>query len=77
MSKRVRLIALDRFDNELGVIDGERLSIWATDDGEIQVTNGANGLMGQGIVFDWSDLLPGWHRGDHVRLELDIIDEEE
>ncbi|QUE25298.1 hypothetical protein SEA_FIZZLES_1 [Microbacterium phage Fizzles] len=77
MSKRVRLVALDKFDNERGAIDGERLTIWATDDGEVQVSNGAYGLLGGEIVFDWSDLVPDFERGEEVRLELEIVDEEE
>lgn len=75
MSKLVRLVALDFYDNELGAVDGEELTIVTTDDGEIQVTNGRSGIDGP-IVYDWADLAPDYQRGGYVRLELEIIDED-
>lgn len=73
MSKLVRLVALDPYDNELGAIDGEELTISTTDDGEIQVTNGRSGIFGP-IVYGWADLVPDYQRGEPVRLELEVID---
>lgn len=75
-AKRVRLVALDQFDNELGAIDGEQLTIWTTEDNEIQVSNGFIGLSGP-VIFGWEDLAPDGERGGHVHLELEIVDMEE
>lgn len=72
-----RTIPMTHRREELGAIDGEQLTIWATEDGEIQIDNGAIGpLSGRSdMVYDWSDLLgPDYERGTPVRLELTIID---
>jgi len=76
MTKLVRLVALTEDGRELGAIDGTSLSISATDDGELQVANGALGLGGW-VEFGWEDLVPDYRRGDHVRVELQIIEREE
>lgn len=74
--KLVRLVALSAYDEELGAIDGDELTISVTDDAELVVTNGHSGLSGP-IAFGWEDLVPGYRRGEHIRLEIEIVDSEE
>lgn len=62
---------------KLGVIDGEKLSIWATEDKELQVTNGSFSLSGGETVFGWEDLVPDYRIGETVRLELRVVDADE
>lgn len=73
MTKLVRLVAVDPFDNELGAIDGEEITIGVTDDGELEITNGRTGLFGP-VLYGWEDLVPDYRRGDPVRLELEIVE---
>lgn len=76
--KLIRLVALDAYDNERGAIDGETLTISATDDGELVVLNGVTSLLeSRPVSFGWEDLVPDYRRGEPIRLELEIIDAEE
>lgn len=75
MAKVVRLVALDEAGRERGAIDGQELTVSMTEDAELMVTNGRSGLYGS-ITYGWEDLVPGFRRGEQVRLELQVVDEE-
>lgn len=76
--KLVRLVARDASGRERGAIDGETLTISATDDGELVVLNGVTSLFeSRPVAFGWEDLVPDYQRGERIRLELEIIDPEE
>lgn len=78
MSKLVRLVALDAAGKERGAIDGEILTISVTEDGEIVMLNGLVSLFeSRPVTFGWEDLVPDYQRGEYVRLELKIVDEEQ
>lgn len=71
----VRLVALDPSGSELGSIDGEELTVSTTGDRELVVANGTVGVYGP-VTFGWEDLVPGYRRGQTVRLELQVTAED-